>query len=91
MFSGATAFNQNIGNWNISNVASFVYFMASKTNFNYSATNLDAIYNGWSALPILQPSIDISFGSIKRTTASTTSKTILTSVPNNWIISDGEI
>ena len=65
MFSGTYAFNQNIGNWNVSNVTNFSGFMAGKTNLNFSSTNLDAIYNGWSALPSVQPNINISFGTAK--------------------------
>ena len=91
MFAGATAFNQNIGSWNISGVTNFTNFMASKTAANYSTTNLDAIYNGWSSLPSVKPSITITFNTIKYTLASAAGKAILTGPPNNWSITDGGI
>jgi surface protein len=61
MFNSAANFNQNIGGWDISNVTNFVDFMNNKTFTDYSASNLDAIYNGWSLLT-LQPNIVIDFG-----------------------------
>jgi surface protein len=90
MFRSATAFNQNIGSWNTSSVSNFTNFMLGKTNLNYSTTNLDAIYNGWSLLTV-QPSIVISFGTIKYTLAGQAGKNILAGAPNNWVISDGGI
>jgi surface protein len=89
MFQGATAFNQDIGNWNVSNVTNFIGFMAGKTAANYSAANLNSIYNGWSSLPSVRPNINISFGSIAYTSTSQAGKNILTSAPNNWVITDG--
>lgn len=90
MFQGATAFNQNIGNWNVSNVTNFSSFMFGKTAATYSAENLDAIYNGWSQRAV-KPNISITFGTAKRTAASTVGRAILTSPPNNWTITDGGI
>ena len=89
MFCLATAFNQNIGSWNISNVTSFTSFLLSKTPATFSIANLDAIYNGWSALPSVKPSIVITFGTAKYTAASTAGRAILTGAPNNWAITDG--
>jgi len=91
MFNSATAFNQNIGSWNISNVSSFLNFMLNKTNLNYSTTNLNAIYNGWSLLPVQPNLTNVNFGSIKYTIAGQAGKNILTGAPNNWIIVDGGI
>jgi surface protein len=88
MFEGATAFNQDIGSWNVSNVSNFRDFMSGKTAANYSAANLDSIYNGWSSRPV-QPNISIKFGTIKYNASSQASKDILTSAPNNWTIVDG--
>jgi surface protein len=90
MFENATAFNQNIGGWNVSNVTDFVGFMSGKTAADYSTTNLDAIYNGWSLLT-LQPNEIISFNTIKYTSAGQAGKNILTGSPNNWTITDGGI
>ena len=91
MFLGATAFNQNIGSWNVSNVTNFSNFMGSAT---FSATNLDAIYNGWivngvkpnTTSPL---STNISFGTAKYTQAGKTGKDTLLASPNNWRIVDG--
>jgi surface protein len=88
MFSGATAFNQNLGSWNVANVTNFTSFMAGKTAATFSATNLDAIYNGWSAQSV-QPSINISFGTAKFTSAATAARAALIAAPNNWTITDG--
>jgi hypothetical protein len=90
MFQSAIAFNQNIGTWNISNVTVFSNFMLGKGFGSYSSANLNAIYNGWSLLTV-QPSIVISFGTIKYTLAGQAGKNILTGAPNNWTITDGGI
>jgi surface protein len=76
MFYGATAFNQPIGNWDVGSVTSFDNFMFFKTAANYSATNLDAIYNGWIANE-LSVSESISFGTIKYTAAGAEGKDLL--------------
>jgi surface protein len=90
MFRAPCAFNQNIGSWNISNVTSFVDFMNGRDATSYSASNLNAIYNGWSSRPV-QPNLSISFGSIKYTAEAQVGKNILDFAPNNWTIVDGGI
>jgi len=65
-------------------------FMTYKTNLDFSTTNLDAIYNGWSLLT-LQPNLTVNFGTIKYTSAGAAGKAILTGSPNNWTIIDGGI
>jgi hypothetical protein len=90
MFNNATAFNQNIGSWNISNVSNFVDFMRNKTDLNYSSANLNSIYNNWSLLAV-QPNLNINFGTIKYTLAGQAGRNVLTGAPNNWVISDGGI
>jgi surface protein len=87
---GGHAFNQDIGNWNVSNVTNFSSFMDGKSAANYSAANLNAIYNGWSSRPV-QPNLSISFGSIKYTAEAQVGKNILDFAPNNWTIVDGGI
>ena len=90
MFEGATAFNQDIGGWDVSNVTNFTKFMDSKTPATFSSTNLDAIYIKWSLLSV-KPNIIISFGTAKYTIAGSAGRSVLTSAPNNWNISDGGI
>lgn len=90
MFSGATDFNQDIGMLNVSNVVNFSGFMGGKTPATFSAANLDAIYNGWSSRPV-QPNIVIDFGTAKYTASGAEGRLILTSAPNNWVITDGGI
>jgi surface protein len=90
MFNTATAFNQNIGNWNVSVVTDFYNFMSAKTPLTFSTTNLDAIYNGWSTRPVVA-SRTITFGTAKRTAASTAGRATLTNSPNLWTITDGGI
>jgi surface protein len=90
MFSNSSAFNQDIGGWNVSNVTNFSNFMAAKTAANYSAANLDSIYNGWSSRPV-KPNLSITFGTIKYTAAGQAGKDILDNAPNNWTIVDGGI
>lgn len=88
MFNSATAFNQDLGSWNISNVSNLGAFMGGKTPETFSASNLDAIYNGWSSRPV-KPSIGLHFGSAKYTAASLAGRNILTGAPNTWTLSDG--
>jgi surface protein len=90
MFRFNTTFNQAIGNWNVSNVTNFSSFMEGKSAANYSAANLNAIYNGWSSRSV-QPNLSISFGSIKYTAEAQAGKNILDFAPNNWTIVDGGI
>jgi hypothetical protein len=66
----------------------FNFFMEGKNPTTLSATNLNAIYNGWSLLT-LQPNIAITFGTAKYTAAGQAGRNILTGAPNNWTITDG--
>jgi len=90
MFGNANAFNQNLGSWNVSAGTNFFGFMEGKTAANFSASNLDAIYNGWSLLT-LATARSISFGTAKYTLAGQSGRDILTGSPNNWSITDGGI
>jgi len=90
MFQNAPAFNQDIGGWDISSVNNFVSFMTGKTPATFSTTNLNSIYNSWSLLSV-QPNINISFGTAKYTAGGSAGRLVLTSAPNNWVITDGGI
>jgi hypothetical protein len=85
----STPFNQPIGNWNISGVTNFNFFMLNKTTSTLSSSNLDNIYNGW-VTKNPQIGITITFGSAKHTSGSTTNKNILTST-YGWFITDGGV
>jgi surface protein len=85
MFSGATAFNQDIGSWNVANVTNLAGFMSSKNPATFSTTNLDAIYNGWVTV---QSSRTISFGSAKYSSSGTAGRNYLTGT-KLWTITDG--
>ena len=90
MFQLCTLINFNIGTWDVGNVTDFTDFMADATT-TFSTTNLDAIYNGWSASGV-QPDCSITFGTAEYTTAGgQAGKDILTSLVlnNNWTIIDG--
>jgi surface protein len=95
LFHEATAFNQNIGSWNVSGVTNFTNFMALKTFSDYSTTNLNSIYNGWSSLPSVQTGRNITFNTIKYTSLSSAGKAILTGSTGSggyaWTITDGGI
>jgi surface protein len=79
-------FDQDIGNWNVSNVNNFTDFMAGKTQ-SFSSTNLDSIYNGWSSRTV-RPDIVISFGSARYTSSGQAGKDVL-ETSYNWDITDG--
>jgi surface protein len=91
MFFSATGFNQDLGSWDVSSVNNFSDFMQGKTNTDYLATYLDSIYNTWSTLAVQPNLANVNFGTIKYTVAGQAGKNILTSAPNNWLISDGGI
>ena len=87
MFRDAPAFDQNIGTWDVANVANFTNFMTGKTPATFSTTNLDAIYNGWSTQAV-QSSLNIDFGTAEYTAAATAGRLILTGTAG-WTITDG--
>ena len=87
---GSGAFNQNIGSWNVTGVTNFTQFMNGKSFIDFSTTNLNAIYNGWSSLPTLQSGININFGTIKYTAGGSAGKAILQGT-YGWTITDGGI
>jgi hypothetical protein len=91
VFRNNPNFNQNIGAWDVSKASDFALFMSGKTAANYSAANLDSIYNGWSALTFVNTGLTISFGTIKYTAAGQAGRDILTDPPNNWTITDDGI
>jgi surface protein len=89
MFQFCTLINFNIGTWDVGSVTDFTDFMDSATTA-FSTTNLDAIYNGWSASGVVND-CSITFGTAQYTIAGgQAGKDILNSVLfYNWTIIDG--
>lgn len=77
MLRNASAFNQDIGSWNMSKVTNLLDFMSGKTAANYSTSNLDSIYNGWTN-NALNTGLNIGFNTIKYTAAATAARALLT-------------
>jgi surface protein len=61
ILQNTTAFNQNIGSWRPVSCTNFEFFMTDKTPAIFSASNLAAIYSGWTD-SLLQASRTITFG-----------------------------
>ena len=90
MFQGCLAFQQNIGSWNILNVANFTNFMSGKTPATWPTTYFDNLLCLWSTLSSVQPGLTIDFGSANYTNVTGgPCYTILQSPPKNWTINSG--
>jgi surface protein len=89
MFQGCDLINFNIGTWDVGTVTDFTDFMSDATP-TFSTTNLDAIYNGWSASGV-QPDCSITFGTAYYTSAGATGRNYLTETKLWTIIDGGEV
>jgi len=91
-FSRNRSLSQNLGAWDVSNLveSSTGFLDVGAVPYAMTPANLDNLFNGW-APQLLQPNITIGFGTINYTAGGAASKAILTSAPNNWIITDGGI
>ena len=87
----ATSFNQDISNFSFASVTTATNFMAGKSAANYLATYYDNLLIAMASQTFTTNGWSISFGTIKRTAASTTARTTLTSSPKNLTITDGGI
>lgn len=90
MLEQCTDFNQGVGGLNISKVNNFSSFLGGKTAATYSSANMDLLYNGWSAQTV-KTNKTLNCGTAKYTAASSAGRAVLTSAPNNWVITDGGI
>ena len=93
MFYNAPAFNQNIGSWNVSNVTNMIDMFYNPNNFPMlSSANYDALLIGWSTIippeTPLKPGVTFKAAGTKFCNGAS-GRAILTSVPNNWTITDG--
>ncbi|MBC2843642.1 BspA family leucine-rich repeat surface protein [Winogradskyella flava] len=86
MLNNAVVFNQNLGNWDINNVVD-MFGMLSNTML--TVTNYDATLIGWAAQTV-NSEISLSADGLIYCNADT-ARTILTSAPNNWSITDDQL
>ena len=85
MFQDATAFNQDISAWNVSNVIDFSNFMTGKSTGDFSY--YDNLLNSWSLLT-LQNNLILDMGTIEYTSAGSASRASIIS-NYTWTINDG--
>jgi hypothetical protein len=84
MFSGATAFNQNLGSLNIVNVSNMTTMLDS---CGISKANYSATLTGWaSQAPNIQSNVTLGATGRQYDTPGSASRAILTSAPYNWTI-----
>lgn len=84
MFLGATAFEQNIGAWDVNQVTDFTSFLSGVT---LDTVNYDALLTGWSGQSPLSVGEAFHGGGSKY--CAVAARAIITSVPNTWTITDG--
>jgi len=89
MFASNSAFQQNIGTWDITSVTDFTFFMTGKTPATWPTTYFDNLLCGWSTQSV-NPSLSIDFGSANYTNLTGgPCRTVLQSAPNLWFINSG--
>ena len=90
MFSGCTAFDQDISGFNISSSTNLATMLL---NSGFSITNYDLLLDpttGWPSQATIQPNMNFHAGTAHYSAgAPTTGRAILTGGPNNWTITDG--
>jgi surface protein len=84
VFNGASAFNQNIGGWNVSNVTNM---SAMLNNSGLNTTNFDNLLNGWAAQTV-KPNVALGAAGLKYSSVGQAGYTTLTNPAGyNWTIS----
>jgi surface protein len=87
VFLNAPSFNQDVSSWDVSIVTDAVDMFNGATSF--SVSNYDLLLGGWSAQTVT-PNVILGVQSTQFSSgAPTTARGILTSAPNNWVITDG--
>ena len=92
MFGNCFAFEQPINNWIVQSMTSAIGFMTNKSTANYPASQLDDIFNSWTAFINFAPqfNVTIDFGTINWTASGGASGYLtLTDPPFNWTIYSG--
>lgn len=82
MFVNATSFNQSLAGWNVSNVNNMGGILE---NTNLNVANYDATLIGWASQTV-KPNVTLVFTGL-RYCSGFVARNILTSTPNNWVIS----
>ena len=86
IFDGASAFDQNLGSWDIRNVFNMTNIF---NNTALSTANYDSILNGWNQLPSLRNSVTtFNAGTTKYSPAGVLARSNIIST-YNWTITDG--
>jgi len=87
VFRNNPAFNQPLGNWNVSRVTVFLNFIQ---NTSVNSANYNDLLIGWASRPV-KPSLSVNMGSVQYNAIAAGARSILTSAPNNWTITDGGV
>jgi len=92
MFS-RSVFAQDISDWDVRKVTTMTSFGIRLSGSGgifipFTSAQLDAMYNKWSLLLPLKIGVNLNFTQVS-TVAGAVGKAILTSAPNNWVITEG--
>lgn len=88
MLYNCDSFDQSLAAWNIENATNLTKFMQNATGLSASNYNLTLV--SWAHQNV-NSGLEVDFGGSQYSAggAAAASRNILTSAPNNWIISDG--
>lgn len=91
MFHGTTDFDQNISSWDISSVTTMdqMFDKGVENQQPLSNANYNALLIGWSSQTVQSNVVLGADGLRYFAGAGATARSVLTSSPNNWVISDG--
>ena len=93
MFSGATAFNEDIGSWDINNLTPSTGGVDFCINSGLSTTNYDLLLVAWNSNTPVVLNLIIDFGSTQYSSGSAAARANLTKTIGlggyGWTINDG--